>query len=398
MNPSESDINDNEASRLINKLYYFLGPTNVDDAIKKYRRRLDFSGPIVSEYTIKHKHPWWGAFITFFELKNKAKSIKRNFTPEIRMLAADAKMVTILQKFMPVSVQNKYKRDLIDFNRAFDYLFEIRIAWHFYSRGNKLQWYEDDGKKHPEFFVKTPDFDFNVECKRISVDISRKVKREDFNRVAQGILPEVNKQGYSGNIDIILNGRLDSNHISSLCSDVIKLIKLKNIKGKFAIPLGNITINLSEKSGKIFNATEQSESILIDGLHVAFLCSGKDGNNLIDPVRISIKSKKPDRVLGGIYDKVNEAAKNQLIDSMPGIIVCFLEDVYDLRELSSDSGLQLITCKLLNKKELSHIARIEYCSEKQFHRIGKNAESYNNQRLIFSNPNCKFEKAKTYEF
>jgi hypothetical protein len=115
-------------------------------------------------------------------------------------------------------------------------------------------------------------------------------------------------------------------------------------------------------------------------------------------VRITVKSQKPDKVLEGIYDKVYEAAKNQLIDSMPGIIVCFLEDVYDLRELSSNSGLQLITCKLLNKKELSHIARIEYCSEKHIYKIGNSTESYDNQRLFFSNPNCKFEKAKNYEF
>ena len=90
MNPSESDIHDYEASRLINKLYHFLGPINVDSALEKHKRNLGLSGPIVSEYTIKHKHPWWNAFISFFELKNTAKSIKRNFTPEIRMLSADA--------------------------------------------------------------------------------------------------------------------------------------------------------------------------------------------------------------------------------------------------------------------------------------------------------------------
>lgn len=398
MNPSESDIHDDEASRLINKLYDFLGPTNVDKALERYKKTLNLSGPIVSEYTIKHKHPWWSAFILFFELKNKAKSIKRNFTPEIRMLSADAKMVITLLKFMPESIKNKYKRDLIDPDRAFDYLFEIRIAWHFYSRGNELQWYEDDGEKHPEFLVKTPDFDFNVECKKIGVDTSRKVKREDFNRLIQMVLPEVEKQGYGGNIDIILNGRLDRTHINTLHLDILELIKSKNIKGEFEVPLGHISLNLNEKSEKIFNVREYNESMLTDGLHVAFLSSRRDGDNLIDPIKISLKSKKPDEVLEGIYEKIYEAAKNQLNKSMPGIIVCFLEGVYDLRELSSNSGLQLMTCKLLNKDELSHIARIEYCSEKQIHRFSNNAESYDNQRLSFNNPNCKFETVKTYGF
>ncbi len=398
MNPSESDIHDYEASHLINKLYDFLGPTNVDNALKKYKKTLDLSGPIVSEYTIKHKHPWWDAFMSFFKLKNEAKSIRRNFTPEIKMLAADAKMVITLQRFMPVSVQNKYKRDLVDLDRAFDYLFEIRIAWHFYSRGNELLWYEDDGKKHAEFLVKTPDFSFNVECKKISVDISRKIRREDFNRFIQMILPEVDKYGYGGNIDIILNGRLDSTHINTLYSGILEIIKSKNIKGEFEMPLGHISLNLNERSGKIVNVTAYSKDTLTDGLHVAFFSFHQDGDNLIDPIKISLKSKKPDKVLEGIYDKVYEAAKNQLDESMPGIIVCFLESVYDLRDLASNSGLQLMTCKLLNKDELSHIARIEYCSEKHIHRLSNNAESYDNQKLFFKNQKCKFEEVKTYEF
>ena len=82
---------------------------------------------------------------------------------------------------------------------------------------------------------------------------------------------------------------------------------------------------------------------------------------------------------------------------MPGIIVCFLEGVYDLRDLSSNSGLQLMTCKLLNKEKLSHIAGIGYCSEVQIHRFS-NSEIYDNQALFFKNPNCKFEEIKTYRF
>lgn len=397
MNPHESDIHDYEASRLINKLYCFLGPANIDRRLKKHKRTLDLSGPIVSEYTIKHKHPWWNAFTAFFELKEEGKSIKRNLTPEIKVLAADAKRIITLQKFMPISVQNKYRRDLIDPERAFDYLFEIHIAWHFYLQGNELRWYEDDEKKHPEFLVKTPNFNFNVECKKISVDISRKVKREDFHRFVQKILPEIDKQGYGGSVDIILNGRLAGGHINTLVSEVMELIKSGNTRGEFAISLGQVLLNLNERSGKIVNVMEQIESLSNKGLHVAFLSSRKIGDNFVDPIEISLKSEKPDKVLEGIYDKVCEAAKNQLNKSMPGIIVCFLEGVYDLRDLSSNSGLQLMTCKLLNKEEFSHIAGIGYCSEVQIHRFSS-SETYDNQALFFKNPNCKFEEIKTYRF
>jgi len=397
MSTSESDIHDYEASRLINKLYCFLGPANVGRALEKHKRSLDLSGFIVREYTLKHKHPWWNAFIAFFELKKGGKSIKRNLTPEIKMLAADAKRIITLQKFMPISVQNKYKRDLIDSDSAFNYLFEIHIAWHFYLQGNELQWYEDDGEKHPEFLVRTPNFNFDVECKKISDDISRQIKDKDFNQLAQKLLPEIEVQGYGGNVDIILNGRLYGSQINTLASEILKLIKSGNVRSKYAVSQGQISLNLNKRSGKIVNAIERLRMKSTSGTRAAFLSSRKIGDNFIDPIEISLKSKKPDKVLEGIYDKVHEAAKNQLNKSMPGIIVCFLEGVYDLRDLSSNSGLQLMTCKLLNKEELSHIAGIGYCSEVQIHRFS-NSETYDNQALFFKNPNCKFEVIKPYRF
>lgn len=395
----ELDIYDTEASQLINKLYCFLGPANVDRALKKYQRTLDLSGPVVSEYTLKHIHPWWNAFMAFFELKKKGKSIRRNLTPELKMLAGDAKKISILQRFMPKSVQNKYKRDLIDADRAIDYLFEIQIAWHFYRQGNDLQWYEDDGEKHPEFKVKTTNFNFNVECKRISVDISRKIKRRDFHRFAQEFWLKFKEQNYTGEVDIVLNERLYSNQIDALVSEVLELIKSGEIKGESIISLGQISLNLSKKCKKTVNL-EQYEALLKNppiGQHIAFFSSQKNGNYIIDPIQISLTSKKVDNVLDGIYEKVYEAAKNQLDKSIPGIIVCFLEDVYDLRGLSSGSGLQLMTHHVLKKEKCSHIAGIGYSSEVQIHRRYE-SEIYNNQSLFWKNRDCKFEEVKNYEF
>ena len=400
MKDFESEIYDTEVSYLINKLYSFLGPTNVDRALIKYQRSLDLSGPVVSEYTLKHRHPWWNAFMTFFELKKNGKSIKRNLTPELKILAADAKKISSLQRFMPTSVKNKYKRDLIVSDRAVDYLFEIQIAWHFYLQGNVLQWYEDDGEKHPEFIVKTPNFDFNVECKRISVDISRKIKRRDFQRFVQELLPEIEKQNYTGDIDIVLNGRLYSRHIDALVSEILELIKSGEIKGESSISMGRIYFNLSKKNKKTINYREQYRKLrmnLPDGAHGVVFSTKVKGVYAFDPIQMSLKSKEADNVLDGIFKKVYKAAKSQLDKSLPGIIVCFLEDVYELQELSSESGLQLMTYHVLNKEECSHIAGIGYSSEIQVHRRHE-SERYDNQSLFFSNPNCKFEEVKTYKF
>ena len=140
-----------------------------------------------------------------------------------------------------------------------------------------------------------------------------------------------------------------------------------------------------------------SDAKFSEGKHIAYFSLEKKGDNLVDPIFISLKSKKPDKVLDGIYDKIYKAASEQLIDSVPGIIVAFLEDVYDLKELGNGTGLQIMTNKLLNNKRFSHIAGISYCSEIQ---ITKHcmSELYNNQNLFFKNQNCKFESVKNFQF
>ena len=140
MRNSEADINDNQALYYINQLYNFLGPRNVEKALKKHKRALDLSGPIVSKTILRNRHPWWDTFSKVLDMKKSGMSIKRHLTHEIKILAADGLRISKLKKFMPDSVQRKYKRDLIDKHRAFDYLFEIRIAWHYYLEGHELQW------------------------------------------------------------------------------------------------------------------------------------------------------------------------------------------------------------------------------------------------------------------
>ena len=133
------------------------------------------------------------------------------------------------------------------------------------------------------------------------------------------------------------------------------------------------------------------------GKHIAFFSSQKNGENIVDPIIVSLKSEKPDKVLDGIYEKIHDAALTQLIDSMPGIIVAFLEDVYDLRGLGSGTGLQIMTNNLLSNNKLSHIAGISYCSEIQIVKRST-SEDYSSQNLFFRNHHCKFESVENYPF
>lgn len=404
-----SDIYDWQAPNLINKLINFIGLNNIDKCLKQYKFALESSGPIFRDYYLKTRHPWWDAFLIYFDLLKKGKSIRRNLSIELKLLAGDALKIVALQKSMPKKIKEKYRLDLIDDNNAKNYLFEIDIAWHFFQKDCKIKWHDDDSSGHSEFLVKTPSFDFNVECKKFSADISRKIRRRDFYRFAEKLLASIQQMGYSGTIDIELNDRLHSNdnHLNELRNQVINQFKkVQRLEGYFQIPLGSVRLNLKERDGikigfdevymKLHN--KLNNDMRPNFAHGAIFAESVN-QKAVDPVEITMMSRKVDNVLDGIRDRISKAAKRQLDKSIPGLIVCFIEgiDHNDLIKLSSNSGLQIMTNFLFSKPNLNHIAVISYCSEPVINK-SSNSESYYNQELHFRNHNCKFEIAKNYNY
>lgn len=395
-----SDIHDFEVPNLVNKLIRFIGRAEIEKCLDRYKWSLQSSGPVLREYYLKTRHPWWEAFIEYLNLEKSGKSIKRNLTNKIKILAGDAKKISVLQRLMPEKVKEKYKKDLIDDKRAYDYLFEIQIAWHFFLKGCEIIWHEDDSKEHSEFLVREPEFEFNVECKRISVDISRKIRRRDFYRLAERLIPAIENQNYSGQIDIVLHDRLPSSDkdLNDLSAKIIERIKDGNLKGDHQTDFGSVKIDLAKADGYVVDFYKHSQNLYQRKSHNAHGAIFAKSKNLqpVDPVEITIMSEKSDDVLERIQDRLREA-KNQLEGSKPGLICCYLEGIYDLTELAQNSGLQIMTSLLFSKDNLNHVAAVSYSSENIINRFS-NTETYFNQGLIYRNPYCKFEKAKDYKY
>lgn len=244
MRSSLNDIHDYEIHSLINKLLRFLGSKDVDKCLEKYQSSLKSSGPIFRDYYLKTRHPWWDTLEKFFKFEKSGKAIKNNLSEDLVRLAGDAKKILVLTKLMSDSVKQKYKKDLMDDQRAYDYLFELQIAWHFYLMGYNIEWYENDSIRHSEFLVKTPDHSFNVECKRISMDSSRKIRRRDFYRLAELIISGT--PNHYGRIDIKIRDRLhgDNHFLNLLSSQIIEKIETEQLKGNFEIPLGHVKLDL----------------------------------------------------------------------------------------------------------------------------------------------------------
>ncbi len=253
-----ADIYQHKAGSLINKLVEFLGERNVKCCLRRHEKALKSAGPVFREYYLKWRHPWFSAFGQYYELINKAKSIHRHLTPELRTLVAGAKKVVTLEENMPDSVKNKYKAVLLDADHARNYLFEIQIAWHFFAKAYDIQWYEDNSNNHPEFLVKAPSFHFNVECKRISVDIARKIHRREFYLFVDKLISEIDKRAYIGRLDIVLYGRLTGSTIRGLCDKILGIIDVGELQGEYEIPpLGTLVLDLSSASGIAIDINER---------------------------------------------------------------------------------------------------------------------------------------------
>jgi len=395
------DIYTNKAGSLIAKLVGFLGESNVRECLKRYEHAMKSSGVIFREYYLKDRHPWLNALRQYYELTSHAKCVHRHPTPELRILAGDAKKVTALQNQMPDSVRNKYKKDLLDQDRARSYLFEIQIAWHFFVRNWDIQWYEDDSSKHPEFVVKAPELHFDVECKFISIDIARKIHRREFYTLADQLIPQIEKRKCAGRLDIRLKDRLDSATVGALCTEVLKKIDSGFLQGDCDItPIGSLAFDLKATSGILVDATEWTKRVCErkpDEAHCAVF-GRAEGTRVRDPLELTVMSEKADAVLDAMKEKISKA-ETQFDGSRPGLIVCFLEGIngFELHELGSESGLQRMTNYVLDKDIFSYVMGISYSSESMVKKRHKFEEVFN-PGLFFRNHKCKFEAGKTFDF
>ncbi len=392
---------DNQVRGLVRKLIAFFGPSKIEQCIKKYDHSLSCSGPIFTEYYLKARHPWWDSLSKFFDLEKSGKSIKNHLTPGLQRLARDAQMLIDLQGKMTVKVREKYKKDLLDDNNASAYLFELHLALHFHRMGFEVSWYEEDGK--PEYCITTPDFAFDVECKRISNDAFKMIRRRDFYRFAEILIPQITGINLQGKLDLELYDRFHGNNqfIENLCKRILTAIKNNGAQGVVNIPEGVLSLNLREKSPILVDwGTELMEinDWKSQGAHAAIFAEGHAGQ-VANPIGLAMKSRKKNEVLTGIKDKIQGAARKQLDSRKPGLIACFLETITnrDLHELAKDSGLQKMSSYILNKGEYKHVAALIFCAEEEIASQGAVVDS-NANSLTFRNPNCIFKQAKNFSF
>jgi len=259
------------------------------------------TGPISGEYFIKYRHPWWRSLSQFQELEKKGKSISKHTNDSLKRLAGDARKISVLSGGMPDTIKNKYKRDLIDNNRAYDYLYELDVAWHFFLKGCQIIWYEDGGSPRPEFLAECDSMSFNVECKRISLDFARRIRRKDFYSLADLILPTIGDLKLMGTIDIKINERLkgSDHNLKHISEGVLDIVRSGDNQCTHEFPFGIANIDLVKANNKTVNTAKEHHNLLLNKAHNshAIILFNSLNKQPANPIKLLLRSAQADDVL-----------------------------------------------------------------------------------------------------
>lgn len=401
MSQEDYEIFDYEVPDLTESLINFLGKESVNHSLEQYKHSKLTVGKIYHEYYLKNKHPWWESLLLYKKLKDNNQLHLKNFNTRLMRLAEDSKKIQILKKYMPESIIAKYKRDFVDNENAINYLFELDTAWHFHRKGFDIHWLKDTGSKKSEFQLSLEGKELEVECKRIGVDAFRKIRRPDFYRLCDYILPNLQTLKLTGEIKLVLVDNLPKNDdkLRSISSQILNIIQNNNFNGKFEFEEYSVILRLNPVSGILLNANAYMndfyKSIDHSAHGVLFFQGSK--NHRCDPVSFIIKSQKSDDLLIGIQKKIKNAIKGQLSGDKSGFVSIFIPEITDFAGLEKNSGIMKIAHNIFSDRNYDHVVSISFVSDSRYTTTisGRVSDS---PALFFNNANCRFDEFKDFEF
>ena len=189
-------------------------------------------------------------------------------------------------------------------------------------------------------------------------------------------------------VSVTSGARLQTNQaqLADLSNQIYEAFK-KNMAsgsvGQVAFTIERITLASAIKND------EDAARVLLpywsDGAH--FAISSNQEHTLI----LKCQGVERDEVLSAIYEELKGAA-DQFSKTRPALIACFLEELDDSAwvRLAEKSGLQVMTHKLFDNSERSHVSLVVYSSDQTPPKEdGGNTEFYSTT-LSFRNSLAKF--------
>jgi len=364
-----TEIAVDEIPSLIDNLLNYFGQKKIKTSLQKYRKSLEYakSSPLYKEYFLKNRHPWWEAIIQFNKLRKSQIQLRKPIPLSIELLAYDAKKILTLKKTMSKKVQQRYISAFFDDNSAKNYLFEIETAWIFYKKGWQIIWPEEPNKRKPEFIAQKDGVKIQVECKKISVDTSIKIRRSDFYKLTDLILPEITQAKLMGKLEIILTPgfMIDDEFLRNIAKQITTFLKKGELKCTETTDDLSVNMDLYPRANIIVNPIEIWNNFLrvkANGWHGVVLFSDYMGQT-VDPIEISLKTEDTGDLLTTIYNTMKDAARFQINKNVPGFISCHLSEIPAFSGLERNSGLSAIAERLFLSEYAKHIVAVAFVSD-----------------------------------
>lgn len=282
----------------------------------------------------------------------------------IQKLVGDGLMIASLHRGMPDDVKAKYRKDLLTCQHG-DFMFEISTAWHYYLEGFDIQWYPLGHNKCPEFRVRGGGLDFDVECRRFSLDVSERIKTGTMADICDGLHKVLADHGFLGEVDVELSDdfRFDPSHMRVWARALGSALR----EAQTTVQLdSSVLLKLEVKPSPSREHRPHEILALAQARQhpeVTFILSKREGESGFDPVvfRCHGPRKTPKELRDYIYSTLKDKADAQLLPERAGVVVVKFSGVRDPEVFNDSEGMRGVVTKLFDRKHL--VALVLLCDD-----------------------------------
>jgi hypothetical protein len=356
-------------------------------------RKIDSVGGIFHGNYLEIRNPFVKGIRQYISLLETGKSVWKNRTPDIDYLAAK---VFILNKILNC-VSKKAKNEIISKLKSKDirsFLHELTMITHFLRNKFDVDFVEYERShsigKTFDFLISKSSLQAEIECKAKSYDAGRMVTREGFYILCDEIMKQLASCKVKCVIELNCSKHLGRNQTTFI--ELVQKLKAAILNSEERISLDkDFSININYLPTEVKVNSDASFASVIERFWTPQSHFATVSNNEMTII-IKVASEAPDNVLRSLYDELKKSL-HQFSNERPALISCYIEGIYpeQWEALREESGLAVITSRLLSKSKARHIHTVAYSSDVEIVKNGNILEQ-THPVLFFKNPNCNYYK------
>lgn len=378
LQPRSNDVLSSEVHKHVQEFIEFFGVDAISKALHGLNKDLLHHGRCYQMW-MQQIQPWLFALRLYGQIGG---GNVRSWPDQIQQFAGDSFMIVSLAKKMPEPVKEKYRKDLLTIQHS-DYIFEINTAWHYHLQGYDVEWYPLSYDKSTEFRVRGGGLDFDIECRRFTLDVGHRVKMKTMTYICDMMDSVLQKCEKWGEVTVVFSDTIQFE--PSQVSLWKKAFQRAVTSGQRQLQLSDgplLTLNL-ESSPSARYAKEELSRFVTDS-ETTWIVSKNDGSSCFDPMvfRCQGVRKNPVILRDAIYKTLREKIDTQLSASRAGVIYVRFTGIKNPNSLKKSGGLHEILDRLFSR---DHLAAIVFLCDEDSHQ-DNGAVVHSFPSILFRNP------------